>query len=242
MGMPISVEIADSSTAHEALDKVFVYFKNVDQRFSTYKEDSEITWINQGRLAEKDWSEDIKTVFALAEQTKKETYGYFNIQQPDGRYDPSGIVKGWAIYHAAKILDGEGYKNFYIDAGGDIETRGKNSEGKYWSVGIKNPFNEQEITKVVYVSGEGVATSGTYIRGEHIYNPVEKITIRDIVSLTVIGPNIFEADRFATGAFAMGRKGIDFIEKLGGFEGYMIDKNGLATLTSGFETYTKPRA
>jgi len=63
--------------------------------------------------------------------------------------------------------------------------------------------------------------------------------IKDIVSLTVIGPNIYEADRFVTAAFAMGKEGIYFIEKLDGFEGYMIDSNGLATFTSGFEKYVK---
>ncbi len=57
------------------------------------------------------------------------------------------------------------------------------------------------------------------------------------MSLTVIGPNIYDADRFATAAFAMGRDGIYFIENLEGFEGYMIDKNGMATFTTGFEGY-----
>ncbi len=70
----------------------------------------------------------------------------------------------------------------------------------------------------------GVATSGTSIRGQHIYNPQDDAApIDEIVSLTVIGPNIYEADRFATAAFAMGSDGIVFIEQLDGFEGYMID-------------------
>ena len=85
-----------------------------------------------------------------------------------------------------------------------------------------------------------MATSGTYIRGQHIYNPHNRVqTFDDIVSLTVIGPNIYEADRFATAAFAMGKSGIDFIESLPGFEGYIIDSNGIATMTSGFENYVK---
>ena len=61
--------------------------------------------------------------------------------------------------------------------------------------------------------------------------------MNEIVSISVIGPNVFEADRFATAAFAMQRKGINFIEKLDGFEAYMIDKNGIATMTSKFEKY-----
>ncbi len=59
----------------------------------------------------------------------------------------------------------------------------------------------------------------------------------DVKSLTVIGPDIYEADRFATAAFAMGRGGIDFIESLEGFEGYMIDASKTATFTSGFGRY-----
>jgi hypothetical protein len=35
----------------------------------------------------------------------------------------------------------------------------------------------------------------------------------------------------------MGADGIRFIETLTGFEGYMIDKKEIATMTTGFERY-----
>ena len=92
--------------------------------------------------------------------------------------------------------------------------------------------------KTLWLQDCGIATSGTYIRGQHIYNPKKRgEPVTEIVSLTVIGPNVYEADRFATAAFAMGSAGIHFIEDLEGFEGYMIDPHGLATYTSGFERY-----
>ena len=92
--------------------------------------------------------------------------------------------------------------------------------------------------KVLAVTDKGIATSGTAIRGQHIYDPHHPDTpLQDIVSLTVIGPNVYEADRFATAAFAMGKRGIYFIERLPGFEGYMIDASARATFTSGFERY-----
>ena len=62
----------------------------------------------------------------------------------------------------------------------------------------------------------------------------------DIVSLTVIGPNIYEADRFATAAFAMGKRGINFIETCPGLEGYMVDAAGMATETTGFSSFVSP--
>lgn len=241
--MHITVEIVGAVPANGAIEKVFSYFNYVDEKFSTYKDASEITKINKGELRESEYSEDMKTVLLLCEKTKKETGGYFDIVAPDGLYDPSGLVKGWSIYNAANILLHDGFKDFYIDAGGDIQVHGKNSKGERWSVGIKNPFNQKEIVKTVFVKDEGVATSGTYIRGQHIYNPKNRNEpIAEIVSITVMGPNIYEADRFATAAFAMGKKGIHFIETMPGFEGYMIDKEGTATMTSGFEQYTRVHA
>ncbi len=242
MGMPVTVEIADAQNtakAEAAIKKVFDYFKEVDERFSTYKTTSEITAINEGRLRPEDASEDMKTVFTLSEKTKKITNGYFDIKTPEEKYDPSGLVKGWAIWNAAKILTKDGFKNFYVDAGGDIEAHGLNAEGGKWTVGIKNPWNEKENVKILEISGEGIATSGTYLRGEHIYDPKSGKPANDIASITVVGPNIYEADRFATAAFAMGREGIAFIEKQKGLEGYMIDKDKIATMTSGFGKFIK---
>ena len=178
----------------------------------------------------------MKNILALCEETKRQTKGYFNIEK-NGILDPSGIVKGYAIWEGAKILQKKGYKNFYVEIAGDIQVFGKNKKGKKWAVGIKNPFNLNEIVKAFYLSGRGIATSGNYIRGEHIYNPKIKNFKNEIVSLTVIGPNIYDADRFATSAFAMGEKGIEFIASLKGFDGYMIKKDKTAIFTNGFNKY-----
>ena len=238
MGMPITVEIVDNIVTKKEFGKIFSYFEAIDCRFSTYKKESEISLINKCLVKEKDFSCEMKEIFSLAEETKELTFGYFDIVTPLGKYDPSGIVKGWAVYKASRILEEDGYKNFYIDAGGDIQTSGKNSNGKKWKIGIRNPFNTEEIVKTVELSGEGVATSGLYIRGDHIYNPNNKnYSIENFASLTVIGPNVYEADRFATASFAMGVGGIDFIEGLKEFEGYAINNNSIAVFTSNFEKY-----
>ena len=236
MGMPITIEVVDSTVTQGDLDKVFAYFASVDDTFSTYKATSEISKVNRGELLPAQYSEDMKAILALSEQTKKDTHGYFDIRH-NGMYDPSGIVKGWAIHNATKMVKAWGFCNFYIDAGGDIQVSG-NKDGNPWRVGIRNPFNRTEHVKVLALTNRGVATSGTAIRGQHIYDPYNRnMPLLDIVSITVIGPNIYEADRFATAAFAMGKRGIQFIEKLAGFEGYMIDAHARATFTSGFERY-----
>ncbi|MCL4384283.1 FAD:protein FMN transferase [Patescibacteria group bacterium] len=237
MGMPITVEIADPESTLDSLSEVFAYFHYVDEKFSLYKNTSEIAQINHRKLPESQYSPDMKTVFALCEETKKLTDGFFDIKH-SGRLDPSGLVKGWAIHNAAQKLRHHGYRHFYVEAGGDIEVAGLSSRHQPWQIGIRNPFNIRQIVKVVALTNGGIATSGTYFRGQHVYNPKKfHRPITDILSLTVIGPDIYEADRFATAAFAMGRPGIEFIESLPGFEGYQIDNQGVATFTTAFNRY-----
>ncbi len=238
MGMPIEIEIAGEGV-EDAFTAAFAYLVAVDERFSTYKEESEISRINRGELSREDASPLMREVFAIAEQTKKKTNGYFDIRRPDGSLDPSGVVKGWAILNTAKLIRDAGYENYFVNAGGDIAMSGRNAKGEEWSVGIRNPFNINEIVKVVYPHGKGIATSGSYIRGDHIYNPKNpEEKLHDVVSITVIGPDVLAADLMATAAFAMGKDGIAFIERLSGFEGYAIDAKGTATFTSGFAAYT----
>ena len=267
MGMTITVEIVDAQVKQSDIDRVYDYFTYIDEKFSPFKPTSELMKINRGEISATEYSPDMQEILKLAEQTKKETNGFFDVINRRGALNPSGIVKGWAIHQAVQILWRSGLNNFYIDAGGDIQVSGhapaklsspfngvpnhsedvslghdKDNKREPWTVGIRNPFKpETEIVKVLELkNNEGVATSGTYARGQHIYNPFEKNkTLDAIISVTVIGPNVYEADRFATAVLAMGPAGIAFLENLPGFEGYAIDQKGIATMTSGFEKYVK---
>lgn len=232
MGMPITVEIVDDVIDEPIFQAVYDYFARVDERFSTYKASSEISRINAG-LPQSKWSAQMKRVLALCEQTKRQTNGFFDIKR-GGQIDPSGLVKGWAIRGAARILKHRGCKNYYIDAGSDIQVSGQSGDHSPWRVGIKNPFNESEIVKVLQISSQGVATSGNYIRGAHIYNPLGALDPK-VASLTIIGRDVYQADRFATAAFAMGEAaGVNFIENFPGLEAYLINDDKIATMTSGF--------
>ncbi len=228
MGMPVQIEIKDELVVAPEIDNVFDYFRKVDADFSPYKDDSEVAKLNRGE----EINDGMREILKLAAELKKNTKGFFNIKRPDGKIDPSGIVKGLSVANAAQMLKGYGYKHFFVDAGGDAQITGT------FRWGIKNPFNTHEIVKVLKLTDCGIATSGTYERGKHIYNPLKKtFEIPGIISLTVIGPNVYEADKYATPAFAMGRAGINFIESLPRLEGYLIDIDGMATMTRGFGKY-----
>ena len=238
MGMPISLAVSDKNARQQDLDAVFAEFTAVDAQFSPFKNDSEISRFNRGEITEKEFTPRMREIITLCEKTRQETDGYFDISRPDGTIDPCGMVKGWAIKNAAQQLSDRGYSNFCVAAGGDIQCHGLNDDGGEWTIGIRNPFAQDEIVKVLQPGDHGIATSGNYIRGDHIYNPhTARYGSDDIVSITVIGPDVLEADRYATAAFAMGRKGITFIERIRGLEGYEIDRCGTARMTSGLKKY-----
>lgn len=237
MAMPSTIEIADPLIAGQEkdIDEVFSYFHYIDNIFSTYKNDSIISKINRNEIDEKDYPETVIEVFELIEQTRQETKGYFSMYL-GGQIDPSGLVKGYAIHQGADILRKKGYKNFYVEIAGDSEVVGKKNNEK-WKVGILNPFNLSEIIQVVSLENQGIATSGNYQRGSHIYNPVTGTVADAIASMSVIANNVYDADRFATAAFAMGEKGIYFLENLDGVEGYMVKRDKTSIQTTGWEKY-----
>jgi thiamine biosynthesis lipoprotein len=237
MGMPITVEVilADGEEANRNIDRAFDYFREVDRTFSTYKPDSEISRINRRELAPEDAPEVVLDVLAQCETMKRRTGGYFDIVR-DGQMDPSGLVKGWSIGEAAKLLDEAGMRNYCITAGGDIQLRGRNAEGELWRVGIKHPARPQEIVKVLRLTDMAVATSGTYERGEHIYDPQSGRAATHWVGLTVVGPGICEVDVFATAAFAMGASGPAWLAEQG-YECYAIGQDGVAVFTAGLANY-----
>ena len=235
MGMPVTIICSDATLDSRWVDETFDFFSKVDAAYSPYIHSSDVTKINRGQLREQDYGEDLREILALAEETKRRTNGYFDVEHHDV-FDPSGIVKGWAIQRAAAILS-EHTADFYVEAGGDIQVAGKSPSQDPWKIGIRHPFNRIQNVAIVQLSDGAVATSGTAIRGQHIYNPHNDQPIEDIVSLSVIGDQIVDVDRFATAAFAMGTRSIEFIESLAGFEGYMIDANKTATMTTGWENY-----
>jgi FAD:protein FMN transferase len=240
MGMPITIEVVGDGDGY-AHQTAFEYFEEVDARFSPYKGNSEVSAFARGELDIADTSDELSEVLGLCALTRSETDGYFDIRRPDGRIDPSGLVKGWAIRNAARRIAALGYNDFFVDAGGDVECHGHNGNGGSWRIGIRNPFNAVEIVKVLTPGDGGVATSGAYVRGQHIYNPHAGAAASDeVASVTVVGPDAYEADRFATAAFAMGRDGITFLETRPGLEAYLIDSSGMATMTSGFQTFVSP--
>ena len=233
--MPVTVQCPDD-TNPQAIETIFDFLKAVDAKYSPYIETSDVAMINRGELDDENYDDELRTILNIAEQTKHETNGFFNVWH-NNVFDPSGIVKGWAINKAAQKMH-DYTENFYLEIAGDIQVSGTSASGDDWKIGIRNPFDRTQNISVVALHNKGIATSGTAIRGQHIYNPKSQTAIDDsLVSLSVIATGILDADRIATAAFAMGAEGIQFIEQLKGYEGYAVTKDRTVTMTSNWQKY-----
>src|SRR5947207_2910555 len=78
----------------------------------------------------------------------------------DGRLDPSGFVKGWAVDEASRHLDDAGLQCYAINAGGDVVVRGTPEAGRGWLVGIQHPSVRDRLAARLEVRSGAVATSG----------------------------------------------------------------------------------
>jgi thiamine biosynthesis lipoprotein len=218
MGMPITVDILNCKE-DAVFEAVFDRLAEIDRRYSTYKKNSEVTLFREGKLKQAELSDELKKVIKECEKARKMTDGYFSAWAA-GAFDPSGYVKGWAIAEAGKIVAKNGYKDFCISAGGDILASSGGS--KKWEVGIQDPRDKNKILNKLSISNGAVATSGNYERGEHIINPKTKKPASELMSVTVVGPNIIKADILATACIAMGEKADHFMTSQPDYQAILV--------------------
>lgn len=236
--MPVTVQVLDDAADDEALVRVFDDFALLDRTFSSFLVDSEVSRINRKELRPEDAGPLVNHVIELCRHYERATNGFFSAWIA-GRFDPSGLVKGWAIDRACSILDRYGYRDFFVDAGGDVQTHGRNAGGGLWRIGVRHPVERDKVACVVLSSGLAVATSGTYEKGEHILDPHTGKPANALLSFTVVGPDILQADIYATAGFAMGASGLEFIGRTNGYQAFAIDNQLRAAYTAGFEALSE---
>jgi FAD:protein FMN transferase len=232
MGMPIVVDLRDEGSDDAAAD-VFDLLGFVDETFSTYRSDSEISRLNRGELELADAHPDVREVLERCEELRVETRGRFDAQYA-GTLDPSGLVKGWAVDRAVALLDATGVRNFAVNAGGDMRLRGRPVPEFTWRVGIQHPLQRDRIAAVVEANDLAVATSGAYVRGEHVRDPLSGRAPSGVLSVTITGPDLATADAYATAAFALGEDAPSWTARLRGYEAMTILADETVWTTAGF--------
>ncbi|MFC3382536.1 FAD:protein FMN transferase [Couchioplanes azureus] len=237
MGTVVSIDIADdlpASTLTAMIEDVCGWLHEVDRRFSTYRDDSEVSRLRRREIEVADCSPDLRHVLEACADLWRATDGYFDAYA-GGPLDPSGYVKGWSVEVASARLAKAGSTNHCVNAGGDIRARGLSATGDPWRVGIRHPWEADKLSWVLSVTDGAVATSGTYERGHHVFNPRTGGPANGLRSVTVVGPDLTLADAYATAALAMGEAGLAWLAKLvpDGYESAAVTDDGRAFSSAG---------
>jgi thiamine biosynthesis lipoprotein len=228
MGTMIAIDLADplpDATLAALADDFFAWMREVDRRFSTYRDDSEVCRLDRGELRPSEYSEHLREVLGACAGLWRDTDGYFDVYAT-GRLDPSGYVKGWAAEVASARLVAAGSTNHFINAGGDIRVRGCPAPGERWHIPIRHPWQHDGAYLVVAGTDLAVATSGTYERGFHVINPRTGEHAQALRSVTVVGPDLAVADAYATAGVAMGMAGLQWLAALPGYEVAVVTEDG----------------
>jgi thiamine biosynthesis lipoprotein len=226
MGLPVSL-LARGKELDLDVEPFYDELRWVDAVFSPYREESEVSRIARGELVLADADPLVQYVAARCEEARARTGGLFDATTPDGRWDPSGYVKGWAVERATRLLPGG--VDWCVNAGGDVVVRCPS--GEPFRVGVEDPRDRSRLVAVVPMAVGGLATSGTAARGEHLYDPRTGTPATALASLTVVAPTLEEADVLATAAFVAG--GLELVVAAG-CEGLAVRADGARASTSGF--------
>jgi thiamine biosynthesis lipoprotein len=154
-----------------------------------------------------------------------------------------GIAKGYAVDKAVETIENIGVKHALVNAGGDMRALGKKYGSVDWSIALANPRDKKDYITLISLADESVVTSGDYERFfnenksfHHIVNPLTGYSATELMSVTIIAENAFDADAISTSVFVLGKeKGLELIESLDRVEGLIITREKDIIKSSGFD-------
>jgi thiamine biosynthesis lipoprotein len=155
-----------------------------------------------------------------------------------------GIGQGYIADKVKALLQKEGCQSGIVNVSGDINTWGKQIDGKPWTIGIINPMNKNKVFATFPLEDSAVETSGSYekfvmfngIRYSHIIDPRTGYPATGIVSVSVFAKQTEIADALATGIFVLGIDvGLDLVNQLKGIECIIVDDIGKIHTSKGID-------
>lgn len=124
------------------------------------------------------------------------------------------LGEGYAADRCKEMMLKRGIEAGIVNGSGDMNTWGKQPDGKDWNIGITDPKNPTELLAVVPLHSGAVVTSGSYEkfvvfngkRYAHIINPKTGYPATGLSSVTIFGPSAEMANGLSTSIMVMGKK------------------------------------
>ena len=215
MNMPFTIIFVRDSfdeilvdALNQVVNDIDKYLQNVEEKFSPFLSESLVSrHTDIGEELQDDFFDiEYQEVYSRSIIAKKETHGLFD---PffDGKYNPTGFVKGWAIENAfmkyiKPLIDNNILEAGAINGAGDMQVGTRLDSSFSWKIGIENPEDKEKIIAKYSIKNGAVATSGLSKRGRHIKSD------NDInhIQVTVVGTYLSEVDVLATAGVVANEK------------------------------------
>ena len=140
-------------------------------------------------------------------------------KQTDLKVDLSSIAQGYSVESISRVLEQKGIKNYLVEIGGELKTRGHKPDLQAWRIAVERPLpGEQVMQKIITMPKESpmaVMTSGTYrhyfdAQGQRYSHILDARTGRpvshDLVSVTVFLEDPVIADAWSTALLCLGKQ------------------------------------
>ena len=216
----------------------------VDQEFSMFNPNSTVAAINRGEKPQR--SAMFNEVYELAQHVTADTDGAFDItvaplvnawgfgfkneqmptpEQVDSllkirsQMDFSAIAKGYGCDAVAHALEAQGVRDYMVEIGGEVVTRGFSPRQQRWKIGVSKPVDGElpsdsaGLQTIISVEDAAMATSGNYrnfyYKGgrkyAHTIDPRTGYPVQhELLSATVLAPRCAVADAYATAFMVLG--------------------------------------
>jgi thiamine biosynthesis lipoprotein len=242
MGTVVSFSVIDGPpSSRETLEAACAELHRIDELFSPWRPESAVSRLRRGELGQGELPQELSEVLDRCREAREITVGWFDPWAMPGGVDPGGLVKGWAVERAGRILREGGVRCALINGGGDIACFGSPPGAGPWRIGIRHPWRDDALAAIIECDGGAVATSGTYERGEHLVDPRTGARRAALASATVLGPDLALADALATALAVAGPELLHRVLELDSYEAHLVGWDGAEHTTPGTRLASGPR-
>lgn len=153
------------------------------------------------------------------------------------KLDVNAIAQGYSVDVVCEFFDNKKIKNYLVEIGGELRSKGAKLNNEPWRVGVDKPYENnlipgENLQVILKLEDCSLATSGNYrkfyekdgIKYSHSIDPKSGYPVMDtLLSATIIAGDCMTADAFATACMVMGfSRCMKFIQKTSGIEAYLI--------------------
>ncbi|GIF77808.1 FAD:protein FMN transferase [Asanoa siamensis] len=193
----------------------------IDVAYSPLRESSLVARLRRGEIAADAYA-PLADLIARCDAMRAATDGWFDAWSAPGGFDPSALVKGWAMERAAARVRAAGITDYAVASGGDLTVRGNAPHGGPWRIAVHHPYDARRKPVSLELTAGAIGTSGVSGRRGHVIDPHRAHAVDEVRAATVMGPDLAVADAYATALYAAGDAGLAWFPTAEGYTASLI--------------------